>query len=61
MRILRTFRPPPVEPALAPIIINNRRTNWLNTGHSEKLALEYPVLEIEIAWNSEWRIDSARE
>ena len=26
--------------------------NWLNTGQVEKSALEYPVLEIEMDWNS---------
>ena len=55
IRILRTFRPPPVEPALAPMIISSSKTNWLNTGHSEKLALEKPVLVIEIAWKMECR------
>ena len=51
IRILMTLSPPPVEPALAPTIISNSKTNWLNTGQVVKSALEYPVLDIEIDWN----------
>ena len=59
-RILRTFNPPPVEPAEAPTIINNKRTNWLKTGHFEKSAEEYPVLEIDMAWKAECLIVSKK-
>ena len=56
--ILRTFRPPTVDPALAPTIISNRTTNWLKTGQEEKASLEYPVLEIEMDWKIECLADS---
>ena len=58
---LETLIPPPVEPAHAPTIIRNNRTNFAIIGQVSKLAVENPVVVIiEATWNNERRNESPR-
>ena len=51
--ILRTFTPPPVEPAQEPMIIRVRRITPDRPGHMPKSVDEYPVdVPMATAWNT---------
>ena len=56
MRKRDAFKPPPVEPAIAPTHITSRRTICENSDHCAKSAVINPVVEdTEVTANAEYR------